>query len=323
MWVSKTVSTLASGGSLTRLPPCRETFRFSRFMSLRVVPPLALLGTPSPSFTRRFQSTRVMNSTGDPEPSLCHPSPSSSSSTSPMQPLYKSSHRGRGEVAMPRPQSPAQPFIKPPAGRGMLPTRSSCAEDVGPVPDRPLTPLQKRQLLFKDKAAFVLTPQALRRLKYLISQYHRQHPGKGSKEAEEGESCGGSEKAPSGIRIGVRRRGCSGYSYTVNYYFDSEDHSHNRTEGEGKKASDSLTAAGLGRMKGGARNGGLCDVTVEQDGVKVVVDGNALFYVLGTEMDYVVRNVEEKFTFKNPNQKHSCGCEESFMPFGEEDLNDD
>lgn len=57
------------------------------------------------------------------------------------------------------------------------------------------------------------------------------------------------------------------------------------------------------------------DVVVLRDGVKVVVDGGALFYVIGTEMDYVVRNVEEKFTFRNPSQKYSCGCEEGFMPF--------
>lgn len=62
---------------------------------------------------------------------------------------------------------------------------------------------------------------------------------------------------------------------------------------------------------------------VDQSGVKVVVDGNALFYVIGTTMDYVVRDVEEKFVFMNPNQKFSCGCEESFMPFGSDDLDED
>lgn len=239
---------------------------------------------------------------------------------------YKSTHKGSGIKAPPRKQrngdgpspssssflsSPSSPAAGPArgaavgssdaAGRANLAaTRSSCVDDVGPVSGRPLSPLQRRQLLFKHKAAFTLTPQALRRVKYLLKQCSESRP--------QGEMA-----SPDGIRISVRRRGCSGYSYTVNYHFPDASGA----------AGDSPGGVGGNNGRGSRSNGGNAsctregDVVVVQDGVKVVVDSNALFYVIGTEMDYVVRNVEEKFTFRNPNQKYSCGCEESFMPFDE------
>lgn len=222
---------------------------------------------------------------------------------SPHRSLYKSSHRGSGDVPMPKgfPKKPLKPQMA--AELSILGARSSCAEDAGPVPNRPLSPLQKRQLLFKNKAAFVLTPQALRRVKYLLSQHSASREQHGAQASEDnGETT--NVAVPTGIRIGVRRRGCSGFSYTVNYYYPHPP------EGAAATATKSSPPCGVE------------DVVVEQDGVSVVVDGDALFYVIGTEMDYVVRNVEEKFTFKNPNQKYGCGCEESFMPFDEDDMND-
>lgn len=122
----------------------------------------------------------------------------------------------------------------------------------------------------KDKAAFVLTPLALHRIKGLIAT----HNGK----------AGPSEQAI-GIRVGVKKRGCSGYSYTINYAFEKDPNIKPN------------------------------DTHVEQQGVSVYVDHSALFFVIGTVMDFTTSNVEEKFTFKNPNEKHACGCGESFMPF--------
>ncbi|RNF03409.1 iron-sulfur cluster assembly protein [Trypanosoma rangeli] len=227
--------------------------------------------------------------------------------------LYKSTHRGSGKAELPARQSGGNKQVatnlaaaaatasltaSAAGARDEAPVRrenfarsfSSCAEDAGAVSSRLLSPLQRRQLLFKHKAAFTLTPQALRRVKYLLKQAKMQ-------------------PAPNGIRIGVRRRGCSGYSYTVNYCYPEEE------EPALAKQSDTQRSSGVVGENSGANGARKGDVVVEQDGVKVVVDGNALFYVIGTEMDYVVRNVEEKFTFRNPNQKYSCGCEDSFMPF--------
>ncbi|KEG12700.1 iron-sulfur cluster assembly protein [Trypanosoma grayi] len=215
---------------------------------------------------------------------------------------YKSTHRGSGDAALPRKHNGSSPSAAASGSSdaqkspNLAGSRSSCTEDGGSVPSRPLSPLQRRQLLFKHKAAFTLTPQALRRVKYLLGQCREKE-----------------QLAPDGIRISVRRRGCSGYSYTVNYHYpqmeeplmtksDDNNNNNSRSSRNDRKTSN----AGDLRKK---------DVVVEQDGVKVVVDSDALFYVIGTEMDYVVRNVEEKFTFRNPNQKYSCGCEESFMPF--------
>ncbi|GET87440.1 hypothetical protein, conserved [Leishmania tarentolae] len=234
------------------------------------------------------------------------------------QQLYKSFHKGRGTTPMPKSYkghtrrsglapangvdaaSSAAAAAEPPPP--LLGVRSSCAEDAGPVPQRELSPLQKRQLQFRNKAAFTLTPQALRRVKYLLAQYSTTHSATA---AQSPLTSGASDDAPSGIRIGVRRRGCSGYSYTVNYYFDSAKCS-------GKDATPVRKRTGL-----------MEDLVVEQDGVKVIVDADAQFYVIGTEMDYTITNVEEKFTFKNPNQKYSCGCGESFMPYDADDMDTD
>ncbi|SCU67191.1 Iron-sulfur assembly protein 1 [Trypanosoma equiperdum] len=224
---------------------------------------------------------------------------------SPVMP-YKSTHKGKG---VGDPNRKGSSVVGAPSGgtdqcqQNLAGSRSSCAEDGKAAPSRPLSPLQRRQLMMRHKAAFTLTPQAIRRVRYLLSQYQQNNKGEGP--------------IPDGIRVSVRRRGCSGYSYTVNYNYPSKGdetgapvncNSQNKNKDEGGSSEVSFMSAVGGMAPGG-------DVVVVQNGIKVVVDSNALFYVIGTEMDYVVRNVEEKFTFRNPNQKYSCGCEESFMPF--------
>ena len=90
------------------------------------------------------------------------------------------------------------------------------------------------------------------------------------------------EKAPVGtvgVVVGIDKSGCSGYSYKLDF----------------ANKADSINLE-----------------FVQQNNIKVFIDPKATMYLLGSEMDYTADKLSSRFVFKNPNEKSTCGCGESF-----------
>jgi iron-sulfur cluster assembly protein len=81
-----------------------------------------------------------------------------------------------------------------------------------------------------------------------------------------------------GLRLGVKKMGCSGWAYTVNLADDIRED----------------------------------DIVFVNDGVKVVVSRDSLGFIDGSEIDFVSEGLGMTFKFNNPNATEECGCGESF-----------
>lgn len=80
-----------------------------------------------------------------------------------------------------------------------------------------------------------------------------------------------------GLRIGVKKGGCAGMEYTMEYATEIDPN----------------------------------DEVVEQDGARVMIAPMAQMFLFGTEIDYEISLLESGFKFNNPNVTEACGCGES------------
>ena len=104
------------------------------------------------------------------------------------------------------------------------------------------------------KAAVTLTPAAVAQIARLMARDGRE-----------------------GLRIGVKKGGCAGMEYTMDYVAEVNP----------------------------------LDEVVEQDGARVMIAPMAQMFLFGTEIDFVNSLLETGFRFNNPNVTEACGCGES------------
>ena len=100
---------------------------------------------------------------------------------------------------------------------------------------------------------------------------------KGAEKVEEFLAAQNADLQTSGLRVGVRGGGCSGFQYAL--AFDTE------------------------------RDG---DQVFEDRGLRLLVDSESLPYVRGAIIDYVDNLQGAGFKVENPNVIAACGCGSSF-----------
>jgi iron-sulfur cluster assembly protein len=104
-----------------------------------------------------------------------------------------------------------------------------------------------------------LTPAAVKQIKYIIKKKGSIH---------------------SGLRIGVKGGGCSGYSYVLHMESQPRDN----------------------------------DIIMEIEGISLYIDRKSAEYLKGATLDFSIKNLMGGggFQFNNPNVKRTCGCGSSF-----------
>lgn len=81
-----------------------------------------------------------------------------------------------------------------------------------------------------------------------------------------------------GLKLAVKKAGCSGFTYVLDY-------------------ADTVSDG---------------DTIFENYGVKLIVPNDDLAMVDGVELDFRREGLNDAFKFNNPNAKGTCGCGESF-----------
>ena len=104
------------------------------------------------------------------------------------------------------------------------------------------------------KAAVTLTPIAARQIARLMAN-----------------------QGSAGLRIGVKKGGCAGMEYTMDYVTEANP----------------------------------MDEVVDQDGARVLIAPMAQMFLFGTVIDYEMDLLSAGFKFRNPNVADACGCGES------------
>ena len=82
----------------------------------------------------------------------------------------------------------------------------------------------------------------------------------------------------SGIKLGVKEAGCSGYEYTFNFVDEINTN----------------------------------DIHLNENGCDIYVDPSSYEFLKGSMVDYVEDGLNKGIKFINPNAKAVCGCGESF-----------
>lgn len=81
-----------------------------------------------------------------------------------------------------------------------------------------------------------------------------------------------------GLRLGVKKTGCSGWAYTVALATEIAPE----------------------------------DIVFTDQGIQIVVAADSLGFLDGCEIDYTAEGLSRAFKFTNPNVTEQCGCGESF-----------
>ena len=172
-----------------------------------------------------------------------------------------------------------------PTNFSTMPQQELSDEVHQPLQQQPsATKKQQQQIKRKKKKRInplIITPTAAARIQYLIDQHNSSRGG----------DDGDNTNHAVGIRLGTKKRGCNGLSYTLNYAYDNHKEQHKRDEGMVIQFDDD---------------------SKQGNGLQIFIEPMALMNIIGTTMDFVDDEMSSEFIFINPNSKGECGCGESF-----------